>query len=90
LEGLGERWGSIDRSLNPDLNDIAASYRQHSFLVYEDNGNIIGVGALLIEHPVAQLVRISVRKERRRLGIGGRVVPSCLQKRADEVALKPF
>ena len=26
LDGLAERWGVLDESLNPDLNDIAAAY----------------------------------------------------------------
>ena len=40
IEGLGEHWGSIDLSLNQDLNDMQASFGHGRILVAEDlSGN---------------------------------------------------
>ncbi len=47
LAGLAEHWGVLDPSLNPDLDDIAASYRQATFLVARCGDRIVGTGALL-------------------------------------------
>ena len=59
LEGLGEHFGFIDESLNPDLDDIQASYPAagHVFLVAESEGSIDGTAGLLFEAPdVARVV----------------------------------
>ena len=34
LAGLAEHWGKVDPALNPDLNNISASYANATFLVY--------------------------------------------------------
>jgi GNAT superfamily N-acetyltransferase len=73
LDGLAEHWGALDLSLNPDLNDIQASYIDSGgvFLVVEAEGAIIGTGALLPEAPdAARIVRVSVDQAYRRAGIG--------------------
>ncbi len=72
LEGLGEHFGFIDESLNPDLDDIQASYPAagHVVLVAESEGSIDGTAGLLFEAPdVARVVRMSVRSDLRRQGI---------------------
>lgn len=73
LAGLAEHWGALDLSLNPDLDDIQASYIDSGgvFIVVEaDGGKLIGTGALLPEaHNVARIVRVSVHKDYRRRGI---------------------
>ena len=72
LEGLGEHFGVIDESLNPDLDDIQASYISSGqvFLVSESEGSITGTAGLLFEIPgVARIVRMSVRSSLRRNGI---------------------
>lgn len=82
LEGLGERFGSIDESLTPDLNDIMATYLAagHTFLVAEDVGALVGTAALLFEPDGAtcQLVRVSVRPEARRQGTARALVETLL------------
>lgn len=73
LEGLGEHWGFIDYTLNPDVDDIQANYpaQGHPFLVAIDGDELVGTGALIREAPgVARVVRMSVSRKHRRKGIG--------------------
>jgi putative acetyltransferase len=72
IEGLGEHWGSIDLSLNQDLNDIAASFAEGKTLVAQSEGGaIVGTGTILPRPGnVAEIVRMSVARETRGLGIG--------------------
>ena len=74
LTGLGERWGWIDESLNPDLDDIARHYAPGLFLVARLDGELVGTCALLPEPettlPTARIVRMSVRRDVRGQGIG--------------------
>lgn len=80
-DGLGEHWGWVDQTLNPDLNDIAASYRDGVFLVAERDAEIIATGAFVPEAPgVVQIVRMSVRADCRRAGIGRRMLASLLER----------
>ncbi|MGD8806890.1 MAG: GNAT family N-acetyltransferase [Chloroflexota bacterium] len=77
LEGLGDHFSVVDTSLNPDLDDINASYveKGHAFLVAQSAGQIVGVGALVaLDGQVGRLVRISVARGYRRLGIGAMIV----------------
>lgn len=83
LSGLGERWGWIDPSLNPDLNDIAASYAEGIFLVGYLGDTLVATGALLPELTpegvnALRVVRMSVRADLRRQGIGRRVLDALL------------
>ena len=62
-EGLGSRFGHIDYSMNPDLNDIQASYidRGHHFFVAEVAGEIVGTCALTNEAAgIGRIQRMSV------------------------------
>jgi GNAT superfamily N-acetyltransferase len=71
LEGLAEHWGTLDARLNPDLDDIPASYADGLFLVAEIGGVLAGTGALIPEEPGAGLfMRMSAAREKRRQGIG--------------------
>lgn len=82
LSGLGERFGFVDETRNPDLDDIAATYlaRGHRFLVAELVGEIVGTGALLFasDGATCQLVRVSVRRDLRRQGIAQVIVGALL------------
>jgi ribosomal protein S18 acetylase RimI-like enzyme len=82
LEGLGERFGFIDETRNPDVDDIAARYlaRGHRFLVAEQASALVGTGGLLYEPDGAtcQLVRVSVRRDLRRLGIARAIIAALL------------
>jgi ribosomal protein S18 acetylase RimI-like enzyme len=81
LAGLGEHFGWIDETLNPDLRDIEAAYLRpgHCFLVAEIAGTIAGTGALVSDAPgVGRIVRVSVDQRYRGRGIGRRLVQQLL------------
>jgi ribosomal protein S18 acetylase RimI-like enzyme len=78
LEGLGEHFGWIDETRNPDVDDIAAHYlaKGHAFVVARSDGEMVGTGALLtlsVPDGVGQMVRVSVSRSRRRGGIGAAI-----------------
>ncbi len=73
LAGLGEHWGFIDDTRNPDVDDIETHYlgRGHLFVVAEVGTEIVGTGALVhVQADTVRIARISVHKDWRRLGIG--------------------
>jgi GNAT superfamily N-acetyltransferase len=77
LAGLGEHWGTIDYSMNPDLDDIAGVYHDAgaAILIAERDGEVVGCGILVDEPPDAgRLVRMSVRSDQRGQGLGKRLV----------------
>jgi GNAT superfamily N-acetyltransferase len=75
LAGLGERWGWIDPTRNPDLDDIAAAYGHGWFVVALVDGALVGTGALIPEAAgVGRIVRMSVRQALRGQGIGRRIL----------------
>lgn len=80
--GLGERFGVVDESFNPDLDDIGAHYTAHGhvFVVAERGGELVGTGCLMFEPDGAtgQMVRVSVRADLRGQGIGRAVVEHLL------------
>lgn len=82
LAGLGQHFGWINESLNPDLDDIHHNYVEqgHNFVVAEKEGQIVGTGALKREAPgVSRMVRISVSQNQQRQGIGRRLVEHLVQ-----------
>lgn len=79
LHGLGDRFGFIDETLNPDLDDIAAHYlaEGHHFLVALCQQTLVGTGALLLQSDqIGQIVRVSTDRAYRRQGIAFTI---CLQ-----------
>ncbi len=73
LAGLVEHWGTLDPTLNPDLNDIAHSYQGETFLLAIQEETIVGCGALIQEEGregYGRIVRMSVKNTHRRQGIG--------------------
>jgi ribosomal protein S18 acetylase RimI-like enzyme len=81
LQGLGEHFGFIDESLNPDLNDIMTIYVRagHSFLVAYSGPELVGTGALItVSSDTGRIVRISTHGDYRRRGIGRTIVTSLL------------
>jgi ribosomal protein S18 acetylase RimI-like enzyme len=83
LSGLGEHFPEIDPSLNPDLDDIVTYYLEsgHQFVVAITGDRIVGTGGLLIEkQKEGRIVRLSVIRELRGLGIGQAVVNELLQR----------
>ncbi len=77
LAGLGDHFGEIDETKNPDLDDIMITYvvPGHYVVVVERGEKIIGAGTLIEESPgVGRLVRMSVAKDQRGRGIGRKLV----------------
>ncbi len=77
LDGLGEHFGVVDETRNPDVDDIAAHYtaRGHVFLVAVHGEEIIGSAALICaDAQVGQLVRVSVARDWRRRGLARSLV----------------
>ena len=75
LAGMEEHWGVLDESKNPDLDDIASSYADGVFLVAWQDGEMVGRGAFRpVSDETVEIVRMSVRKEKRRQGIGGEIL----------------
>jgi ribosomal protein S18 acetylase RimI-like enzyme len=81
LAGLGEHFGFIDTSYNPDLDDIQANYVAvgHVFVVADLDGELVGTAGLIVgEDGVGQMVRVSVARAQRRAGIGRALVSHLL------------
>jgi ribosomal protein S18 acetylase RimI-like enzyme len=77
LAGLGDHFGVIDETMNPDLDDIATHYLApgHRFVLAERDGTLVGTGALIEESPgTGRLVRMSVDRAHRGRGIGRALV----------------
>ena len=84
LAGLAEHWGEIDPGLNPDLDDIAASYEDATFLVAWLDGRIVGSGALVPRSDeAAEIVGMSVVSELRGRGIGQSMLNRLCQEAAE-------
>ena len=84
LAGLVDHWGQLDPTLNPDLNDIAVTYKGAYFLVAKQDGQVVGCGAL-VPHDAntAEIKRMSVAASLRRQGLGRRILASlCEEARA--------
>ncbi len=80
LAGLKEHWGVLNPTLNPDLDDIAASYGQDTFVLAWREGELAGAGALVREaEGAARIVRMYVDCKLRRLGIGSLILDYLLQ-----------
>jgi putative acetyltransferase len=83
LDGLVDHWGVLDESKNPDLDEIATSYANGIFLVAWLDDEIIGTGAFK-PHSATQveIVRMSVKKDLRRQGIGRQILDELLRRAA--------
>jgi GNAT superfamily N-acetyltransferase len=72
LNGLGEHFGFIDETRNPDIDDILGHYISsgQAFIIAEMDGVVVGTGALISEAAqIGRIVRMSVGREMRRQGI---------------------
>jgi ribosomal protein S18 acetylase RimI-like enzyme len=81
LNGLGEHFGFIDETRNPDLDDIQANYiaQGHVFVVAERDGELVGTGGLrTVDEHTGRIVRMSVERTHRRQGIGRALVSHLL------------
>jgi GNAT superfamily N-acetyltransferase len=87
LEGLEERFGFLDRSLNSDLNDIQENYinKGYVFLLGIYDSKPVCTGALIKEDKeIGRIVRMSVLKDYRRKGLA-QVIISELENKAVEL-----
>jgi GNAT superfamily N-acetyltransferase len=79
VDGLGEHFGFVDDGRNPDLDDIAASYRDGVFFVALAGDELVGTGALTpMGWGAVQIVRMSTARDRRRQGVGRAVLARLL------------
>jgi ribosomal protein S18 acetylase RimI-like enzyme len=79
LAGLQDHWGTLDPTLNPDLNDIAGWYGPHMgfTIVAEIDNEIVGTGTMhRVDDQTGVLVRMSVSGAHRGKGIGKALVRS--------------
>jgi [ribosomal protein S18]-alanine N-acetyltransferase len=66
--------GTVDASLNPDLDDVEESYDGDSVLVAVDSGLVVGTGILMVRAPEGEIVRMAVQRAYRRRGIATRLL----------------
>jgi ribosomal protein S18 acetylase RimI-like enzyme len=84
LAGLQDHWGTLDPTLNPDLNNIADWYASLDgyTVVAEIDDQIVGTGTMhRADDQTGVLVRMSVSRDHRGRGIGKALV-SALADRA--------
>jgi GNAT superfamily N-acetyltransferase len=80
LAGLAEHWGSVDPTLNPELDDMVQSYGHgRTVVVRGAAGTVVGT-ATILPRPGnrAEILRMSVATEVRRQGLGRRMVTELL------------
>ena len=79
IQGLTERWKSYDPSFNPDLEAFAEVYASAVVVVAKEGDKLVGCGVLQKEaEGIGRIVRMSVRADRRRHGIGSAVLRALL------------
>jgi len=71
LEGLREHWGTIDETLNSDLDDLRTAYADGLVLVATESDQLVGTGTIVHRgERCAEIVRMSVAPRHRRAGLG--------------------
>lgn len=79
LRGLGEHFGDVDESLNPDLEDIGETYAPGYFVLGWAEDSLVATGGFLPRaESTAQIHRVSVASEQRRGGVGSAIVAALL------------
>ena len=66
LDGPRERFGTLDESLNTDLDDVASFYRNDIVLVAFVGEQLIGTGIVVLRQPTGKIIRMSVHQNHRR------------------------
>ena len=80
VQGLAERWKPYEPTFNPDLEDFTTFYGDSVVLVARIEDQIVACGVVMKERDgVGRIVRMSVSKEHRRLGLGSRLLAALLQ-----------
>lgn len=81
LSGLGEYFGFIDETLNPDLNDIVLSFFDGCFLVGEIEGEIVATGGYKsFDDQIIKIERVSVHSKFRRHGLASQLFNALISK----------
>jgi GNAT superfamily N-acetyltransferase len=83
LNGMAERWGVVDESLNADLNDIDTHYDNDCVLVAVDGAMVVGTGILLIREAEGEIVRMSTLRDYRRRGIARHILAQLVRVAAE-------
>jgi ribosomal protein S18 acetylase RimI-like enzyme len=81
LAGLEARFGILDLACNPDLDQIAQTYRE-TVLVAERAGGVIGCGMLYREDGsdlVGRIARVSMAGSVQGLGLGRRICEALIE-----------
>ena len=79
LRGLSERWGEIDETANPDIDDIESNYGSDNFFITCCDERLVGTGGLSAESSsVVRIVRMWIQKDLRRSGIGTMIMQHLL------------
>lgn len=79
LDGLRDRWGSLDPTMNPDLDDIGSSYGHGRTVTIWDGDELVGTGTIIpVGANEAEIKRMSVRADRRGAGLGRLLVAELL------------
>jgi GNAT superfamily N-acetyltransferase len=80
LAGLAEHWGSVDPSLNGDLDDLELAYPGSSTVVaVTDDETIVGTGTVVPLGEAAEVVRMSVAMHVRGRGLGRQVLDALVE-----------
>ena len=84
LDGLTERWGELDPSLNDDLGDLGDGHgRSETVVVFDGVGEVVGTGTIVQRSDAtAEIVRMSVSPTARRGGVGRRIVEDLVDRAA--------
>jgi len=87
LDGLREHWGTIDPTLNRDLDDLGATEHDRVTLVAtdggqgggQDGGRVVGTGTVVRrDDRCAEIIRMSVAKRDRCEGVGRLLVEALI------------
>jgi ribosomal protein S18 acetylase RimI-like enzyme len=83
LEGMAERWGSVDATLNRDLDDIDTYYRNDCVLVALDGPLIVGTAILILREGEGEIVRMSVLRDYRQRGIARQLMAELIERASE-------
>lgn len=79
LEGMAEHWSAVDETLNSDLDDVGSFYKDDVILTALEDGHVIGTAIAVLRPPDAEIVRMSVRHDRRRFGVATQLLATFCQ-----------
>jgi ribosomal protein S18 acetylase RimI-like enzyme len=75
LDGLKDRWGTLDPTLNPDLQDFVATYGEGVTLTAWRGQRLVATGTLMPRGTdTAEVLRMSTASDSRRRGIASRLL----------------